>query len=110
VHLHAVRIDHPEVHAIQPTWHCLQRFRERQRFAPGVDTAVELLAAALHEAQITTRPPRGVRTRGDWSLWAVAGDLAFPLTPGPGPGTYTAPTCLTAARPTGPRPRSAPTG
>ena len=97
MHLHPVHIDHPEVHAIQPTWHCLQRFRERHRFAPGVDAAVAALAAALQEAEITTRPPRGVRARGDWTLWAVAGELAFPLTRGPG-GTYVAPTCLTPSR------------
>jgi hypothetical protein len=95
VHLAPVPVDHPEVHVIQPTWHCLKRFRERHRFAVGTDAALAGLDRALREAEITTRPPRGVRVRGDWSLWAVYGPLAFPLV-SEGGGRFTAPTCLSA--------------
>ena len=98
VQLAPVPVGHPEVAVIQPTWHCLKRFRERHRSAPGVDTAVAGLEAALRDAEITTRPPHGVGRRGDWSLWAVAGALAFPLVD-QGGGRFVAPTCLAAGRP-----------
>lgn len=92
-----VHVGHPDVAEVQPTWHCLQRFRERHESPPGTDEALAGLGAALREAEITTRPPAGVRTCGDWSLWAVCGALAFPLVD-QGGGTWLAPTCLAAGR------------
>jgi hypothetical protein len=97
MHIHPVHIDHPEVAVVQPTWHCLQRFRERHELPPGTDAALSGLSAALQAAEITTRPPSGVRPQGDWSLWAVWGALAFPLVD-QGGGTWLAPTCLAAGR------------
>ena len=93
----AVPIDHPEVHSIQPTWHCLKRFRERHTIEPGTHAALDGLGEILRDADITTRPPRGVRNPGDWTLWAVRDRLAFPLV-GEGQGRYVAPTCLAAGR------------
>ena len=92
-----VQVGHPEVAVVQPTWHCLKRFRERHESPPGTDEALAGLGAALQEAEITTRPPTGVRGRADWSLWAVWGALAFPLVD-QGGGTWLAPTCLAADR------------
>lgn len=91
----AVLVDHPEVRAIQPTFHCLKRFRERHPSEPGAQAALDALAAVLREAEITTRPPRGVRPAGDWSLYAVRDRLAFPLV-SDGDGRFVAPTCLAA--------------
>ena len=97
MHIPAVQIGHPEVAVVQPTWHCLQRFRERHDSPPGTEEALSGLGTALQEAEITTRPPSGVRTQGDWSLWAVWGALAFPLVD-QGGGTWVAPTCLALGR------------
>lgn len=92
-----MHVGHPEVVEVQPTWHCLKRFRERATAPVGTDEALAGLGAALADAAITTRPPAGVRTRGDWSLWAVCGELAFPLVD-QGGGRWLAPTCLAAGR------------
>lgn len=93
----AVFVDHPEVRIIQPTWHCLKRFRERHRSPLGTQAALDGLAEALREADVTTRPPRGIAPGANWSLYAVHGALAFPLID-EGGGRFLAPTCLTATR------------
>jgi len=97
--LSRVHLGHPEVEEIQPTWHCLLRFRQRVTLPSGTDAAIAALEAALAEAEITTRPPRGIAGRGDPSaLWAVSGRHAFPLQPTGEPGVWVAPTCLAGAR------------
>jgi hypothetical protein len=92
--LDSVTKDHGEVRAIQPTWHCLLRFRQRVAVAPGTDEAVTALRASLERADLTRMTPGWVsgRDRGA-QMWALDGDLAYPLTPGPG-GEWTAATCL----------------
>jgi hypothetical protein len=92
--LAAVPKDHDEVRSIQPTWHCLLRFRQRVKLEPGTETAVAALRDSLDRADVTRMTPAWVagRDRGA-QMWAVDGELAYPLTPGLR-GVWTAPTCL----------------
>jgi hypothetical protein len=85
---------HADVSAIQPTWHCLLRFRQRVRVDPGTDAAVAALRESLDRADLTRMAP-GWIAPGDreTAMWAIDGDLAYPLTPGPG-GVWTAATVL----------------
>jgi len=92
--LDAVHKDHDEVRAIQPTWHCLLRFRQRVTLPPGAGEAAAALRASLERADITRMTPAWVsgRDRGA-QMWALDGDLAYPLAPGRA-GEWTAATCL----------------
>jgi len=83
---------------VQPTWHCLLRFRQRVKLPPGTSEATDALTASLERADITRMTPGWVlgRDRGA-QMWAIDGDLAYPLEPGLG-GTWTAATCLTRGR------------
>ena len=92
--LDSVAKDHDEVHAIQPTWHCLLRFRQRVPLAAGADAAAAALRASLERADLTRMAPGWVsgRDRGA-QMWALDGDLAYPLEPGPG-RVWVAATCL----------------
>ena|SRR5437016_5509581 len=96
--LAAVPKHHDEVAAIQPTWHCLLRYRQRVALPPGADEAAAALRTSLERTDLTRLAPGWVsgRDRGA-QMWAVDGDLAYPLTPGPR-GVWTAATCL--SRPT----------
>lgn len=96
--LEAVYKHHDEVRAIQPTWHCLLRFRQRVELDPGTDVAVAALRDSLERADLTRMAPGWLagRDRGT-QMWALDGDLAYPLTPGAG-GTWTAATCLRRGR------------
>src|SRR4051794_24883612 len=89
---------HDEVRAIQPTWHCLLRFRQRVRVETGADAAIDGLRESLERADLTRMAPGWVagRDRGA-QMWALDGDLAYPLSPGPG-GIWTAPTALRRGR------------
>jgi hypothetical protein len=92
--LDPVPTHHDEVRFIQPTWHCLLRFRQRVRIEPGTDAAVSALRASLAQADLTRMPPGWVAGRESGAdMWAIDGDLAYPLSEGPG-GTWTAPTVL----------------
>src|SRR6476469_10684483 len=92
--LDPVFIDHDEVRAIQPTWHCLLRFRQRVRLDPGTDVAVAALRESLQRVHITRMPPGWIAGRErSAQLWAVDGELAYPLTQGPR-GEWTAATVL----------------
>ncbi len=77
--LDPVPIDHDEVRFIQPTWHCLLRFRQRVEVERGTDAAVGALRESLERAHLTRMPPGWIagRERGA-QLWAVDGDLAYP--------------------------------
>jgi hypothetical protein len=96
--LDSVIKDHEEVHSIQPTWHCLLRFRQRVDVPPGADRAAAALRASLERADLTRMAPGWLagRDRGA-QMWALDGDLAYPLTPGPG-AEWTAATCLRRGR------------
>jgi hypothetical protein len=85
---------HYEVRAIQPTWHCLLRFRQRVKVERGTDAAVEALRGSLLRADLTRMAPGWVvgRERGA-QMWAIDDELAYPLSPGPA-GTWTAATVL----------------
>ena len=92
--LDSVPKHHDEVRAIQPTWHCLLRFRQRVRLPSGTDSAVEALRASLERADLTRMTPGWVSgTDRGAQMWALDGDLAYPLAPGPG-GIWTAATVL----------------
>lgn len=94
IHLDAVSTGHPEVALIQPTWHCLLRFRQRAKPPPGTEAAVAALRESLGRADIARVPPSWLSGRsGDAGMWAVDGETAFPLSRGPG-ATWTATTCL----------------
>src|SRR5947207_15775382 len=96
--LDSVPKDHDEVRAIQPTWHCLLRFRQRVHLPKGTDEAALALRRSLERADLTRMAPGWVagRDRGA-QMWARDGDLAYPLTPGPR-GVWTAATCLSRTR------------
>jgi hypothetical protein len=79
---------------IQPTWHCLLRFRQRARPPAGADAAVEALRASLARADIARVPPGWLAGReAEAEMWAVDRSLAFPLSRGAG-GVWIATTCL----------------
>ena len=74
---------HDEVRAIQPTWHVLLRFRQRVKVAPGTDAAATALRESLERADLTRMPPGWVAGRDSGAeMWAVDGDLAYPLSRG----------------------------
>ena len=83
--LSAVAKHHDEVHSITPTWHCLLRFRQRVKVDPGTDAAVRELHDSLDRADLTRMPPGWIAGREQGAqFWAIDGDLAYPLTRGPG--------------------------
>jgi len=92
VHVPPVHVEHAEVQVIQPTWHCLLRFRQRAKLPPGTDAAIEGLRAALVDATIDRIAPPWAAGQ-EAALWAVSGPFAFPLTPA-GHGSWSALTCL----------------
>ena len=87
-----VHVEHPDVHVIQPTWHCVLRFRQRGRHPPGTDAALDALRAVLLDAVIDRWPPPWAAGQ-EAERWAVSGPWAFPLTRSGG-GTWSALTCL----------------
>ncbi len=95
VDLAAVPVEHPEVQLIQPTWHCLLRFRQRARPAVGTDAAIAALHATLADAVIDVWPPPWAAGQ-QAARWAVSGRFAFPLTPAGDHGRWSAVTCLVA--------------
>jgi hypothetical protein len=88
----AVHVGLGEVETIQPTWHCLLRFRQRGRHPVGTEAALAELRAVLEAAHVDHWPPpwaAGQRAQ----RWAVSGDWAFPLEH-QGGAVWAAPTCL----------------
>jgi hypothetical protein len=92
VHVPPVHVDRAEVQVIQPTWHCLLRFRQRAKLPAGTDAALDGLRDLLEEATIDRIAPSWAAGQ-EAPLWAVSDPFAFPLTPA-GPGTWSALTCL----------------
>ncbi len=91
----AARIDHPQVHEIVPSYHCVLRFRQRRPLRErGEEALAEALIATLEDADVSGWPPAWAVNDRQTELWAVAGALAFPLEPTDVPGRYLATTCL----------------
>jgi hypothetical protein len=80
---------------IVPSDHCVKRYRERMPVrAPGMEEAFSALLATLADATIMKWPPAWAVTDRPPDLWAIAGDLAFPLAKTGTPGRWLAVTCL----------------
>src|SRR4051794_39174372 len=90
------RIDHPEVHEIVPSHHCVVRFRQRRPVRErGAEAVAEALVFALEAADVSRWPPGWAVSDRHTDLWAVNGSLAFPLERTERHGRYLATTCLT---------------
>lgn len=89
------RTGDPQAPEIVPSDHCIVRYRERMPIrTAGLDAVVPSLIATLEDAVITRWPPGWVVTDRPSELWAITGDLAFPLTSTATSGRYLATTCL----------------
>ena len=89
------RVEHPEVDEIVPSAHAVKRYRERYPVREaGVDAVGRALIAALEEADISGGPPAWAVCDRPAALWAVAGDVAFPLAPSDRGGRWVAVTAL----------------
>jgi hypothetical protein len=89
------RLDHPEVREVVPSHHCVVRFRQRRPVRErGSEAVVDALIAVLADADVTRWPPGWAINDRDTELWAVNGELAFPLERSAAPGRYVATTCL----------------
>jgi hypothetical protein len=93
------RTGDPNAPEIVPSDHCVARYRERMPIpVPGLDEVLAALLATLSDADITRWPPGWAVTDKPAPLWAISGDLAFPLAATPTPGRYLAVTCLRRGR------------
>jgi hypothetical protein len=85
----------PQAPEIVPSAHCLARYRERMPVrVPGIDEVARGLLEALEAADITHWPPGWAVSDRPAPLWAISGDLAFPLAKTPTRGRWLAVTCL----------------
>jgi hypothetical protein len=95
MHVGTARNESPEAPEIVPSAHCVKRFRERMPVrAAGLDAVATALLETLSSADVTRWPPGWAVTDRPAPLWAIAGDLAFPLAPTGMPGRWLAVTCL----------------
>jgi hypothetical protein len=93
------QLDQPEVHEIVPSHHCVVRFRQRRPVRErGGAAVVEALVDVLGDADVTRWPPAWAVGDRRTELWAVNGELAFPLEPSGTPGRFVAVTCLERGR------------
>jgi hypothetical protein len=95
--LRVARLDHPEVREIAPSHHCVVRFRQRRPVHErdgGSEALTEALISVLSDADISRWPPAWAVGDRPTELWAVNGELAFPLERSGAPGHYVATTCL----------------
>jgi hypothetical protein len=89
------RVEHPEVHEIVASAHCVARFRQRMPIrTPGAEEVIEGVVAALEEADISRWPPGWAHSDAPAPWWAATADLAFPLQRTDRPGRWLAITCL----------------
>jgi hypothetical protein len=89
------RFEHPEVREVAPSHHCVLRFRQRRPVRErGAEAVAAALIAVLEDADISRWPPAWALSDRRTALWAVSGELAFPLEPGGAPGRWVATTCL----------------
>jgi hypothetical protein len=97
--IRVVRPDHPEVSEVIASEHCILRFRKRRQIRKaGLDAVSDALQQAFEEADFTRWAPTWVDTGRQTQMWAIAGDMAFPLTPAGPPGSWLATTCLVRER------------
>jgi hypothetical protein len=93
--MHPVHTDHAEARELVASDHCIHRFRQRMPVRePGATEVVGALREALEAADISAWPPGWAVSDRAADLWAVHGDLAFPLAPTSAPGRWIAVTCL----------------
>ena len=89
------RFDHPEVREVVPSHHCVLRFRQRRPVRErGSEAMAVALIAVLEDADLSRWPPAWAIGERRTELWAVNGELAFPLERGGTPGRFVATTCL----------------
>jgi hypothetical protein len=88
-------MDHPEVREVVPSHHCVVRFRQRRPVRKrGAEAVAEALMEALRSADVSRWPPAWAVNDRPTELWAVNGELAFPLERSGAPGRFVATTCL----------------
>jgi hypothetical protein len=93
------RTGDPQAPEIVPSDHCVARYRERSPVrSAGIDAVLHGLIAILEDATIMSYPPAWAVSDRPAPLWAIAGDLAFPLARTPDPDRWLAITCLRKAR------------
>ena len=89
------RLDHPEVREVVPSHHCVVRFRQRRPVRErGAEAVAEALIEVLSGSDVSRWPPAWAVSDRRTELWAVNGELAFPLERGGAPGRFVATTCL----------------
>ncbi len=89
------RLEHPEVREIVPSHHCVVRFRQRRPVRErGSEAVAVALIEALEGADVSRWPPAWAISDRHTELWAVNGELAFPLERGGATGRFVATTCL----------------
>jgi hypothetical protein len=89
------RHHHPEVREIAPSHHCVLRFRQRRPVRErGAEAVAQALIAVLEGSDVSRWPPGWAISDRPTELWAVNGELAFPLERGGTPGRFVATTCL----------------
>jgi hypothetical protein len=78
-----------------PSHHSVLRFRQRRPVTErGTAAVADALIAVLESADVTRWPPAWAVSDRETRLWAVNGDLAFPLEATGSPGRFLALTCL----------------
>ncbi len=89
------RTGDPQAPEIVPSDHCVARYRQRMPIrTPGLDQVITALIADLEAAVIVRWPPAWAVSDRGAELWALHGDLAFPLVKTTDPGRFLATTCL----------------
>ncbi len=87
---------HAQAAEIVPSDHCVHRFRQRMLVRrPGVDAVAGSVIDALEAADVSGWPPGWAVSERPAELWAVSGDIAFPLARTDRPHRWVALTCLT---------------
>ncbi len=86
---------HPQAAEIVCSDHCVHRFRQRMPVRDaGGDEVARALIATLEFPDISGWPPGWAVSDRPAELWAVTGDVAFPLARTTEPRRWLALTCL----------------
>lgn len=95
MHIGVAHTQHPQAAEIVCSDHCVHRFRQRMPVRdPGVDEVARALIGTLEAADISGWPPGWAVSDQPAELWAVAGEVAFPLARTAHPRRWLAVTCL----------------